>query len=173
MTAAAGSRSPRSSSCCSWARGCSAPISPGCTPGGPAPGTGLFGPLERLIYRVVRVDPEREQPWTVYARSVIAFSLVSVLGLYRCSACRGGCLSNPSALDSVPPFLAFNTAVSFVTNTNWQNYGGEATMSHLVQMVGLTVQNFVSAAVGMAVAVALVRGFTASAPRRSATSGST
>ena len=78
----------------------------------------------------------------------------------HCSACRDGCRSTRPSVESVPPFLAFNTAVSFVTNTNWQNYGGETTMSDLTQMMGLTVQNFASAAVGMAVAVALIRGFT-------------
>ncbi len=128
--------------------------------GGSAPGDRIFLPLERLIYRAGRIDPEREQPWTVYARSVIAFSLVSVLGLYALERLQGWLLLNPSAVESVPPLLAFNTAVSFVTNTNWQNYGGESTMSDLVQMTGLTVQNFASAAVGMAVAVALIRGFT-------------
>ena len=80
---------------------------------------------------------------------------------------------NPTDVDGVPPALAFNTAVSFVTNTNWQNYGGESTMSHLTQMAGLTVQNFVSAAVGIAVAVALIRGLVAPSQRtRSGTSGS-
>jgi K+-transporting ATPase ATPase A chain len=128
--------------------------------GGPAPGDRVFLPLERLVYRAARIDPEREQPWTVYARSVIAFSLVSVLGLFVLQRVQGWLPVNPTSVESVPPFLAFNTAVSFVTNTNWQNYGGESTMSHLVQMAGLTVQNFASAAVGMAVAVALVRGFT-------------
>ena len=128
--------------------------------GGAAPGDRVFLPLERLIYRAGRIDPEREQPWTVYARSVIAFSLVSVLGLYALQRLQGWLPLNPSSVESVPPFLAFNTAVSFVTNTNWQNYGGESTMSDLIQMAGLTVQNFVSAAVGMAVAVALIRGFT-------------
>ena len=128
--------------------------------GGPAPGDRLFRPLERLIYRAGRIDPEREQPWSVYARSVIAFSLVSVLGLYVLERLQGWLPLNPSSVESVPPFLAFNTAVSFVTNTNWQNYGGESTMSDLTQMLGLTVQNFASAAVGMAVAVALIRGLT-------------
>jgi K+-transporting ATPase ATPase A chain len=128
--------------------------------GGAAPGDRVFLPLERLVYRVGRIDPEREQPWTVYARSLIAFSLVSVLGLYALQRLQGWLPLNPSAVESVPPFLAFNTAVSFVTNTNFQNYGGETTMSHLVQMTGLTVQNFVSAAVGIAVAIALIRGLT-------------
>jgi K+-transporting ATPase ATPase A chain len=128
--------------------------------GGAAPGDRIFLPLERLLYRVGRVDPEREQPWFVYARSVIAFSLVSVLGLYALQRLQGWLPLNPSSVESVSPLLAFNTAVSFVTNTNWQNYGGESTMSDLIPMAGLTVQNFASAAVGMAVAVALIRGLT-------------
>lgn len=127
--------------------------------GAAAPGDRLFGPVERLVYRMAGVDPEREQPWTVYARSLLGFSLVSVLGLYLLQRLQGWLPLNPSSLDSVPPFLAFNTAASFVTNTNWQNYGGEGTISDLLEIAGLTVQNFVSAAVGIAVAVALVRGF--------------
>ena len=128
--------------------------------GGPAPGDRVFVPLERLIYRAGRIDPEREQPWTVYARSVIAFSMVSVLGLYGLQRFQGWLPLNPSSLKSVPPFLAFHTAASFVSNTNFQNYAGETTMSDLLQMTGLTVQNFVSAAVGMAVAATLIRGLT-------------
>ena len=128
--------------------------------GGPAPGDRVFLPLERVVYRVGRIDAGQEQPWTVYAHSVLALSLVSVLGLYGLQRLQGWLPLNPSSVESVPSFLAFHTAVSFTTNTNWQNYGGESTMSHLLQMAGLTVQNFVSAAVGMAVAVALIRGFT-------------
>ena len=125
-------------------------------------------PLERGVYRVLGVTPESEQRWTVYARSVLAFSAVSVLGLYLLQRVQGALFLNPTDVADVPPALAFNTAVSFVTNTNWQNYGGESTMSHLTQMSGLAVQNFVSAAVGMAVAIALVRGITR---RRSETIG--
>ena len=127
--------------------------------GGPAPGDRVFLPLERLLYRLGRIDPDQEQPWRVYARSMLAFSLVSVLGLFALERLQS-LLPNPTGVGPVPPPLAFNTAVSFVTNTNWQNYSGETTMSHLTQMAGLTVQNFASAAVGMAVAVALVRGIT-------------
>ena len=126
--------------------------------GGGAPGDRLFAPVERAIYRVAGVDPGREQPWSVYALSLLAFSLVSVVALYALQRVQGVLLLNPTDVDGVPEALAFNTASSFVTNTNWQNYGGESTMSHLTQMAGLTVQNFVSAAVGIAVAVALVRG---------------
>jgi K+-transporting ATPase ATPase A chain len=126
--------------------------------GGPAPGDRFFLPIERAVYRVIGVDPNREQPWNVYALSLLAFSAVSVIGLYLLQRVQGSLPLNPTNVAGVPPALAFNTAASFVTNTNWQNYGGESTMSHLTQMAGLTVQNFVSAAVGIAVAVALVRG---------------
>ncbi len=128
--------------------------------GGSAPGDRFFLPIERLLYRLGRVDPDQEQPWPVYARAVLAFSLVSVLGLYALQRLQGLLPLNPTGAGAVSPMLALNTATSFVTNTNWQNYAGESTMSHLVQMAGLTVQNFVSAAVGIAVAIALVRGLT-------------
>ena len=131
-------------------------------------GERLFGPVERVIYRLTGVDAEREQRWTVYARSLLAFSLVSVLAVYLLQRVQGALPLNPTDMRRVPEPLAFNTAVSFVTNTNWQNYAGEITMSHLTQMAGLAVQNFVSAAAGMAVAVALVRGLVR---RRSATIG--
>jgi potassium-transporting ATPase potassium-binding subunit len=126
--------------------------------GGPAPGDRVFLPIERAIYRITGVDPSREQPWNIYALSLLAFSFVSVVGLYLLQRLQGSLPLNPTDVAAVPPALAFNTASSFVTNTNWQNYGGESTMSHLTLMAGLTVQNFVSAAVGIAVAVALVRG---------------
>ena len=114
--------------------------------------------VERGLYRLLRVNPDVEQRWTVYAVSVLAFSLVSVLFLYLLMRVQQW-LPLSMGMSAVPPDGAFNTAVSFVTNTNWQWYSGESTMSHLTQMAGLTVQNFVSAAVGMAVLVALVRGF--------------
>jgi K+-transporting ATPase ATPase A chain len=113
--------------------------------------------VERGMYRLVGVDPDREQTWGVYARSVLAFSAVSVLFLYLFQRVQAHLPLNLGFSD-VPAALAFNTAASFVTNTNWQAYSGESTMGHLVQMAGLAVQNFASAAVGMAVAVALVRG---------------
>ncbi|MGC9669755.1 potassium-transporting ATPase subunit KdpA [Planosporangium sp. 12N6] len=113
---------------------------------------------ERVVYRVVGVNTDGEQPWTVYARSVLAFSAVSVLVLYAFLRLQNR-LWLSLGFPAVPPAGAWNTAVSFVTNTNWQWYSGEATLGHLVQMAGLTVQNFASAAVGIAVAVALVRGF--------------
>nr|WP_198428180.1 potassium-transporting ATPase subunit KdpA [Nocardia bovistercoris] len=115
---------------------------------------------ERVIYRLVGARPEVEMTWPVYARSVLAFSAVGVLFLFFFQLAQGHLplrLSEPGT--EMTADLAWNTAVSFVTNTNWQNYSGESTQGHLVQMAGLAVQNFVSAAVGMAVAVALVRGF--------------
>ena len=136
--------------------------------GGSAPGDRVFLPVERFIYRLCGVDPEREQRWNVYAYSLLAFSAVSVLFLYLLQRVQEWLPLNPTDAVSVPAPLAFNTAVSFVTNTNWQNYGGELTMSHLTQMAGLAVQNFVSAAVGLAVAVALIRGL---ARRRGTTIG--
>ncbi|WBB73093.1 potassium-transporting ATPase subunit KdpA [Micromonospora sp. WMMD1128] len=114
--------------------------------------------VERGIYRLVGVDPAVEQTWGVYARSLLAFSAVSILFLYAFQRLQDH-LWLSLGLDPVASHGAWNTAVSFVTNTNWQWYSGESTMGHLVQMAGLAVQNFVSAAVGIAVAVALVRGF--------------
>ena len=116
--------------------------------------------VERIIYRGIGVQPGVEQSWGVYARSVLAFSAVSVLALFFLQLVQGRLpLSLHEPGTEMTAALAWNTAVSFVTNTNWQNYAGESTQGHLVQMAGLAVQNFVSAAVGMAVAVALVRGF--------------
>ncbi|MBF6544638.1 potassium-transporting ATPase subunit KdpA [Nocardia brasiliensis] len=115
---------------------------------------------ERVIYKAIGAQPEVEQTWGVYARSVLAFSAVGILFLFFFQLLQGKLplhLNDPAT--EMTPALAWNTAVSFVTNTNWQNYSGESTQGHLVQMAGLAVQNFVSAAVGMAVAVALVRGF--------------
>lgn len=114
--------------------------------------------VERGIYRLVGVDARAEQRWSVYAASVLAFSAVGVVVLFAFQRVQGH-LPLSLGFDGVDPGLAFNTAVSFVTNTNWQAYSGEATMGHLVQMAGLAVQNFVSAAVGLCVAVALIRGF--------------
>ena len=115
---------------------------------------------ERFIYRLIGASPDAEQTWVTYARSVLAFSAVSVVFLFVLQLVQGKLplhLNNPAT--PMTPALAWNTAVSFVTNTNWQNYSGESTDGHLVQMAGFAVQNFVSAAVGMAVAIALVRGF--------------
>jgi K+-transporting ATPase ATPase A chain len=114
---------------------------------------------ERLIYKLVGVDRRAEQRWSVYARSVLAFSVIGILFLYGFQRLQNHLLLS-LGFDPVKPDQAWNTAVSFVTNTNWQSYSGESTMGHLVQMAGLAVQNFMSAAVGMAVAIALVRGLT-------------
>ena len=133
-----------------------------------APGDRVFLPVERLIYRVTGVNPESEQRWTIYAISVLAFSFVSVVVLYGMQRLQAHLPFNPDHLANLPAPLSFNTAVSFLTNTNWQNYAGEDTMSQFTQMAGLAVQNFVSAAVGIAVAVALIRGLTR---RRSNTLG--
>src|SRR5258706_9710890 len=115
--------------------------------------------FERAIYKVVGVNPEGQQSWGVYARSVLAFSAVSILFLYLFQRFQNK-LWLSLGFPPVKPDQAWNTAVSFITNTNWQSYSGESTMGHLVQMAGLAVQNFASAAVGIAVAVALGRGFT-------------
>ena len=123
--------------------------------------------VERGVYRLVGVDPAAEQTWGVYARSVLAFSAVSILFLYLFLRIQDK-LWLSLGFSAVPTHVAWNTAVSFVTNTNWQAYSGESTMGHLVQMAGLAVQNFASASVGVAVAVALVRGFAA---RRNGTLG--
>ena len=121
----------------------------------------VLRPVERLIYRLSGVDESAEQGWTQYAASLLAFSAVSFVLLYALQRLQGVLPLNPMGFgaNKVTPDLAFNTAVSFVTNTNWQAYAGEATLSYFVQMAGLAVQNFASAAAGMAVAVALVRGF--------------
>ena len=130
--------------------------------GTPAPSAGdrIFGPVERAIYRLCRIDERSEQRWTGYVTSLLAFSVVSILFLYAMLRLQAVLPLNPDGLPAVEPRVAFNTAISFVTNTNWQAYGGETTMSHFSQMVGLTVQNFVSAAAGMAVIVAIIRGIT-------------
>jgi potassium-transporting ATPase potassium-binding subunit len=125
----------------------------------------VFDPIERLIYRACRIDPEREQRWNVYALSMLAFSVVGFVILYVIQRVQSGLPFNPTDMANVQPALSFNTAVSFVTNTNWQSYAGETTLSHLTQMVGLTVQQFVSAAVGMAVMAALIRGLSRAGQR--------
>jgi potassium-transporting ATPase potassium-binding subunit len=113
---------------------------------------------EKVIYRLIGVQPDAEQTWAVYARSVLAFSVVSILFLYGLQRLQNHLLLS-LGFKPVMTHQAWNTAISFTTNTNWQSYSGESTMGHLVQMAGLAVQNFVSAAVGIAVAIALVRGF--------------
>jgi potassium-transporting ATPase potassium-binding subunit len=117
--------------------------------------------VERGIYKLTGIDPDADMRWTVYVRSILAFSLVAVLFVYLLERIQHW-LFWAVGMANVPTDTAWNTAVSFVTNTNWQNYGGEATMGYLVQQAGLMVQQFFSAAVGLAVAIAVIRGFTRS-----------
>ena len=119
----------------------------------------VLAPVERLAYRAIRADPAVEQDWGEYARTAVVFSALFWLALYLILRTQGIQPFNPQGLGSGPWDLSFNTASSFVTNTNWQFYGGEATLSYFSQMAGLAVQNFVSAAVGMAVLAAVIRGF--------------
>ena len=119
----------------------------------------VLGPIERAIYKVCFIKADQEQHWTVYAFSCLMFSVVGLLVMYAIMRFQAILPLNPAGQAAVAPDLAFNTAVSFATNTNWQNYGGESTMAYLTQMLGMTVKNFTSAATGMAVLVALVRGF--------------
>lgn len=119
----------------------------------------VLGPAERGFYALAGVDPKKEQGWLTYAFSMIAFSIAGLVFLYAIQRLQAYLPYNPQGFAGVAPDLAFNTAASFVTNTNWQSYGGETTMSHFTQMAGLTVQNFVSAASGIAMAMALTRAF--------------
>jgi potassium-transporting ATPase potassium-binding subunit len=119
----------------------------------------VLGPAERLFYRMCGIEPDEEMDWKKYAGAVLMFSAAGFFFLYALQRLQDLLPLNPQKLPAVPADLAFNTAVSFMTNTNWQSYGGETTMSYFTQMAGLGVQNFVSASAGMAVLVALVRGF--------------
>ncbi|MBQ1163017.1 potassium-transporting ATPase subunit KdpA, partial [Streptomyces sp. A73] len=114
--------------------------------------------VERWVYRAIGADPDADMRWPAYLRGVLAFSAAGVLFLYLLQRLQGS-LPGSLGFSSIDPDQAFNTAASFVSNTNWQSYSGEQAMGHVVQTAGLAVQNFVSAAVGMAVAMALVRGF--------------
>lgn len=118
----------------------------------------ILGPVERLIYRFAGVEAYQEMSWKTYAVAMLLFNAAGMLFLYALQRLQGVLPLNPQGFGAISPDLAFNTAASFVTNTNWQAYGGETTMSHLTQMLGLTVQNFLSAATGMAVAIAFIRG---------------
>ncbi|HET7343817.1 MAG TPA: potassium-transporting ATPase subunit KdpA [Methylomirabilota bacterium] len=118
-----------------------------------------LGWLERLVYRVCGIDPAEEMGWKTYATTMLLFNLFGLFAVYALQRLQGVLPLNPQGMAAVSPDSSFNTAVSFATNTNWQGYGGESTMSYLTQMLALTVQNFVSAAAGMAVLVALIRGF--------------
>jgi K+-transporting ATPase ATPase A chain len=121
----------------------------------------VLRPIEALVYRLCGVREGEEQRWTQYAASLLSFSLFAFLFVYALQRLQGHLPLNPQGFGAaqVPPDLAFNTAISFTTNTNWQGYSGESTLSYLVQMAGLAVQNFVSAAAGIAVAIAVIRGF--------------
>jgi K+-transporting ATPase ATPase A chain len=119
----------------------------------------LLAPLERLFYRAAGIKPEAEQHWTRYAYAMLAFTVAGFALLYAMLRLQAYLPLNPQGLPNVPADLALNTAVSFVTNTNWQSYAGESTLSYFSQMVGLTMHNFVSAATGIALAIALIRGF--------------
>jgi K+-transporting ATPase ATPase A chain len=118
----------------------------------------VLGPVERFFYRISGVNPEEDMDWKTYAIAVMLFNVLGLLVVYTVQRLQSFLPLNPQGLTAVSPDSAWNTAVSFATNTNWQGYGGETTMSYLTQMLGLTVQNFVSAATGMAVLVALIRG---------------
>jgi K+-transporting ATPase ATPase A chain len=119
----------------------------------------LLAPVERGLYRLAGVDPTEEMTWRRYAASVLAFNLAGLLAVYALERLQQVLPLDPAGFPAVDPYVAWNTAVSFATNTNWQAYGGESTMSHLVQMAALTVQDFVSAATGLAVLAAFIRGF--------------
>ncbi len=119
----------------------------------------VLRPVEGLLYRAAGVDETREQHWIAYTAAMLVFNAAGFLLVYAIQRLQAVLPLNPAGQSAVPPDLAFNTAVSFTTNTNWQNYGGESTMSYLTQMLALTTQNFVSAATGIALAIALVRAF--------------
>ncbi len=119
----------------------------------------VLKPIERTIYRVCGIHPEAEETWVEYAVSMLLFSMVGMLVLYAIERLQYYLPLNPQQFGAVAPDLAFNTAASFTTNTNWQAYGGESTMSYFTQMAGLAFHNFVSAAAGIAVAIAVIRGF--------------
>ena len=133
----------------------------------------VLRPVETVLYRIGGVDERREQTWVMYVVGMLLFHAGGFLILYALMRLQGVIpYFNPAEQSAVAEDLSFNTAVSFITNTNWQNYGGESTMSYLVQMLGLTHQNFLSAATGIALAVALIRGFSAPRCEPSAISGS-
>ena len=119
----------------------------------------VLGPLERGFYGLAGIDPKADMTWRRYTVHVVLFSVFGTLVLYALQRLQGGLPFNPQGFGAVSEHLSFNTAISFVSNTNWQSYSGESTMSHLTQMTGLAVQNFLSAATGIAVAFAFIRGF--------------
>ena len=119
----------------------------------------FFSPVERVIYRVFFVDEKKEMDWKRYTLSVLIFSTLSMFAVYTILRAQGHLPLNPQDFPGTTGHLAFNTAASFTSNTNWQSYGGETTVSYLSQMIALTVQNFISAAVGIVVVIVLIRGF--------------
>ena len=125
--------------------------------GHPHPLLTSLGPLERVLYRLCGIRPDREMEWTTYAFAILLFSGIGMAFVYSLQRLQTLLPLNPRHLGSVPPALAFNTAASYVTNTNWQAYSGEATMSHLIQMLALTSQDFISSAIGVAMLLALAR----------------
>ncbi len=133
----------------------------------------ILRPVERLIYRVCGIHPATEMTWWEYATAMLLFSVVGMLVLYAIERLQQILPFNPQGLAAVPADLSFNTAASFTSNTNWQAYGGESTMSYFTQMAGLAFHNFVSAAAGIAVGIAVIRGFVRKTPRRWVTSGMT
>jgi K+-transporting ATPase ATPase A chain len=130
--------------------------------GTPHPVARIGAPIERLIFRVCRIDATREMTWSTYLAAVVAFTLVTTLALFAMLVTQAWLPLNPQHVPNLPPLLALNVAVSFATTTNWQAYSGETALSYLVQMAGLAWQNFLAAAVGIAVAIAAIRGFTRS-----------
>ena len=141
--------------------------------GSSAPGDRVLLPIERLVYRTCGIDAEGEQRWRGYAVSLLSFSLVTTLFSYAVLRWQAHLPFNPDGMTGVSPGFSFNTAVSFLMGTNRQSYVGEATMSHLSQMLALTIHQFLGGAVGIAVAVALMRGLSAGGNGHSAASGST
>jgi K+-transporting ATPase ATPase A chain len=117
-----------------------------------------LAPLERTFYRIAQIEPANEMDWKIYAKTMFCFNFVGIVFLYLVMRFQGWLPLNPQSMPAVSPNLAINTAVSFVTNTNWQNYGGESTLSYLTQIFGLTVQNFLSAGTGLAILMAFIRG---------------
>ena len=128
----------------------------------------VLGPIEKMLYRVAGVDPAKEQSWLDYAFSFLSFNCFGILAFYALQRLQVLLPFNPQEMAGVSPDLSLNTAISFTTNTSWQSYAGETTLSYFSQMTGITVQSFLSAASGIAVAIALIRGF---ARRRAPTIG--
>src|SRR5690349_2142115 len=119
----------------------------------------ILGPIERLVYRVAGTGPDEDMGWKKYTLAMLLFNIAGLVVVYALQRLQGVLPLNPQALPAVTPDSSWNTATSFATNTNWQGYAGETTLTYLTQMLGLTVQNFVSAASGMAVMAAVIRGF--------------